>query len=514
MKSNLRNRGSVVAMMSLLILILPILVEAQDQCDPLTIAISGYNPGKEGGVLKLADDCHQARGENVLPIRLNTGVNVVTLALDEIRRRLIKIEPKVRRILEKKRKIIKDAIKAVVSACPNRKIHIICHSWGCTLAVRVAQDLAKRKQPINIDTMIMIDPITLLYPTDIAPKQDDQGRPIVPANVKTIFIVRQTWDGRGHLVGDRDVVIDNRQETDVVKNLHLRSKNPSEEERELLMAVLEDFRQNNPRNLRRGELHNFLDDSLVIRELALSSVNHPCAEPPTQPPPPPTHCSGPLSGDWAVLTTTASTFMCTQVGCGKVGTVCSCDTTNPNTPIIAGSLIALGPLGVCHEGNTLSGEWHPRPQDTVTLHGTVEPRGRPGILDDHVSFVHETRFVLDDCGQANSSVIGDGTVTDDSGLPGPTIEGSWQRTDKLFVLCNECPPPGNVLLGCVSNGTSFEIFIPTPIFTPSMEQSSSTDLNVGSWREKLTQDYKRLGLDVKCTLKSKTSALDSASVSH
>lgn len=45
-----------------LILILPILAEAQGQCDPLTIAISGFNPAKEGGVLKLADDCPPKEG--------------------------------------------------------------------------------------------------------------------------------------------------------------------------------------------------------------------------------------------------------------------------------------------------------------------------------------------------------------------------------------------------------------------------------------------------------------------
>ncbi|MGH7158404.1 MAG: hypothetical protein ACREGD_05075 [Candidatus Saccharimonadales bacterium] len=343
--------------------------------------------------------------------------------------------------------------------------------------------------------MIMIDPIKLGYPTSIRPVQDipgKKGHPRVPANVKTIFIVRQTWDGRPHLVGDQDVVIDNPQETPVVGNFHLRRKNRTEEERRLLMAVREEFKEKKRRNLRKGELHNCLDDSLVIRELAFSSVNHPCTAPPppppAPPPPPPPHCSGPLSGDWVVLTTTASSDMCTNVDCDKITDtdVCRCETTNTEGPIIIGSGIAIQ-VGVCHEGNTLSGEWHPHPQETVTLHGTVEPRGSPGILDDHVSFAHELRIDLG-CGQNIIAVVGDGTVTDDSGLFGaPNVEGNWRRTSKFFLSCIVCPPPGNLRSDCVSSGT-----FKTLIFRPATGQSNNRDLDIGAWEKGLAQRYKSL----------------------
>ena len=202
-------------------------------------------------------------------------------------------------------------------------------------------------------------------------------------------------------------------------------------------------------------------------------------------------CSGPLSGDWTVTATAASSInMCTQVDCDRDRGVCRCETTNPERPIIqSGTLIALGPLGVCHEGNTLTGEWRPNPQQTVTLRGTVEPGGRPGILDDHVSFAHEFKTDID-CGGLHMFVVGDGTVTVDlgnlglPGLLGAHIEGNWQRTDRTFLTCRDCPPPGNLLLDCVASGSSFEIEIFS--FGPSMEQSGSTDLDIGPWRKRLT----------------------------
>lgn len=524
MKSNLKNRRSVVAM-TLSLLILPMLAEAQDQCAPVIIGISGFNP-KESGVLKLADEC-EAQGHVVRKVVLTLPTNVLEIFRDVILKRIVEFvtkkeietKTKVSEILNQKLKDIKAEIAMDLEACPNRPLHIICHSWGCPFGLRLASDLQKginingKKESVNVETMILLDPIKLGFPIRFP---QVRGSFLVTSNVQKVFVFRQTWD-IGPLVGDRDVKIEDRQKTSVVGNFHLprRSRNLRGQERELLMAMREEFRENNPQNpgkhnLTRGKLHNFADDSRVLRELAFSSVNHPCAEPPSPPPaPPPPHCSGPLSGDWNVLTTTASSHMCTNVDCGVPP--CRCETTNTEGPIIiAGSLIALGPLGVCHEGNTLTGEWHPNPQQTVTLQGTVEPRGRPGILDDHVSFAHEFRTDLD-CGQLHIFVVGDGTVTDDSGLAGtPNIEGNWQRNDKFFLSCELCPVPGNLRHDCVSSG-SFE----TLIIPPSMQQSGSTgSLDIGTWRKKLTQGYNKLGLDRKCTRKSKTSALDSASVSH
>ncbi|MGH7158405.1 MAG: alpha/beta hydrolase [Candidatus Saccharimonadales bacterium] len=105
----------------------------------LAIAISGFNPDIEGGVLKLADDC-QDQGRNVLPIRLRMlGRNVITQGLDAIRDffKVKEQEQEARKRLQHARRAIKDA----AAANRDRKIHIICHSWGCTLALRVAQDL-------------------------------------------------------------------------------------------------------------------------------------------------------------------------------------------------------------------------------------------------------------------------------------------------------------------------------------------------------------------------------------
>jgi hypothetical protein len=59
---------------------------------------------------------------------------------------------------------------------------------------------------------------------------------------------------------------------------------------------------------------------------------------------------------------------------------------------------------------------NPDPQFTLTLYGTVEPSGSPGILDDHVSFVHEFRTDLD-CVKDIISVVGDGTVTQGKRIP-------------------------------------------------------------------------------------------------
>jgi hypothetical protein len=113
---------------------------------------------------------------------------------------------------------------------------------------------------------------------------------------------------------------------------------------------------------------------------------------------------------------------------------------------------------------------NPDPQFTLTLYGTVEPSGSPGILDDHVSFVHEFRTDLD-CVKDIISVVGDGTVTDDSGLFGtPNVEGNWQRTDKFFLPCKVCPLPGNLSIDYVSNG-SFRIDIFPPILRAGQDET-------------------------------------------
>lgn len=270
---------------------------------------------------------------------------------------------------------------------------------------------------------------------------------------------------------------------------------PSKEERDLLRRIRKEFKASRGERLNPGMLHTFLDESHVTRRLVSSLVNRPCTDNLTCTDP------GPLSGAWFSLTTAPSSWMCTSVDCDKITGVCSCETKNEESPIIEGSLIYPS-LEVCHEGNILSGVTNlPDFQTTITLYGTVKSSGSPGILGDHVSFTNESRIDLS-CGPIIISVVGDGTVTDDSRLNlTPDVEGNWRATEKVFFSCGECPPPGNLSIDCVSNG-GFR----TLIFPPSMQQSSSTSLDAGAWGKVLAQDYKSLGLNLKCTLRSKTSS--------
>jgi hypothetical protein len=266
----------------LLILILPKLSEAQAQSSPLIIPIPGFNAAEESGVFDLADCLAQAQGGEVLsPDKVNLKLPGIRNAWDQgydaLLDFLISKEPRARKKLERVGNSIMEA--AVDAHNIHREVHIVCHSWGCTLALRVVQDLNAFN--VEIDTMIMIDRITVGYPHDSdipghAPIRPDGDPPNVPANVKKIFIVRQEWDLS--LTGE-DVVIDNLQSVVGNFNLRLRGDSPTEEERGLLRKVRNEYKYKFDRKLERGlrpELHTFLDDSSVIWKLAAKGVERPC----------------------------------------------------------------------------------------------------------------------------------------------------------------------------------------------------------------------------------------------
>lgn len=273
----------------LLILMFPSLSGALDEPDSLTIAISGWEPDNPEdpddpnaipGVFKLAD-C-QAQGGGIEPLKIKLEIpgiegspvrRALRQGIDSIKSLFAPHKSAARKKLEQERISIIEKVQKFITlpsgeVDPNKKIHIVGHSWGCTLALKVAQDLAA--EGIKIESLICIDLIDFLYPAGIRP------RPIVPANVKTFFYVRQKWDLRPYLVGG-SVKIKNRIKTNEVKNFNLRADPKDPTERDLLDRVLKEFKnKNNGSELEKGDLHTFLDDSHVIWRLAGSLVNRPC----------------------------------------------------------------------------------------------------------------------------------------------------------------------------------------------------------------------------------------------
>jgi hypothetical protein len=169
-----------------------------------TFAISGFEPPLQRdkvGIFTLADCLEQGRLSSK---RLGIpGIkNAFGQGFEALQEQLFAREPKALKALESKRRALGTSI--VRAHRKGEPIDMVMHSWGCTLGLRLAQDLNQTTQPgwygsaepwapVPIRRFVCVDRIELAYPMAVRP-QESNGAPLLTSNVQEFVGVTQQVD--------------------------------------------------------------------------------------------------------------------------------------------------------------------------------------------------------------------------------------------------------------------------------------------------------------------------------